>query len=81
MIVKVSKKWRISHDEHNWIIQERIWGSKPPNDWRNKYFFADLKNVFTTLADIGIKDEKLTNFRGVLDRQREIGGSWIGKGK
>ncbi len=72
MIVKVSRKWRISHDENNWIIQQRNWGHKPPNDWTNKYYFQDLANVFTTLVDMGVKDDKLTDFRGVLDRQREI---------
>lgn len=70
--IKGIRKWRVSKDELNWIIQEKKPNNKPPNDWVNRFYYVELENLVKHLVDLGIDEKKLTDFRGILDRQREI---------
>jgi hypothetical protein len=74
MILKIKniRKWRVSKDELNWIIQEHKPQNKPPKNWVNRFYYQELENLFKGLLDLGINEKNLTDFRGILDRQREI---------
>ena len=66
------RKWRVTRDELNWIIQEKKPKNKPPNDWVNRFYFSELGNLVNALLDLGIADDKLTDFKGILSRQTEL---------
>lgn len=72
LLIKGIRKWRVTRDELNWIIQEKKPNNKPPNDWVNRFYFSELENMVSALADLGIADEKLSDFKGILTRQREL---------
>jgi len=65
MIIKIKgiKKWRVSHDDMCWIVQERMPNQKPPNDWRNRYWCTTLESLFKTLVNVGIDPAKITNIK------------------
>jgi hypothetical protein len=64
--IKGIRKWRVTYDDLNWVIQEKT-KNKPPNDWVNRYYFTELEVLFTTLLKLGISEAKLTNFKGILN--------------
>ena len=74
MIIKIKgiRKYRITHDDLNWIIQQRMPNQKPPNDWINKFHHLYLKDMVSHLAELGIKDEKLTDIKKVLNKLTSI---------
>ncbi len=74
MILKIKgiRKWRVSMDEINWIIQEHKPKNKPPKDWVNRFYYQELENLFKGLHDLGIAEKRLSSIKGILDRQREI---------
>jgi len=61
--IKGIRKWRITHDELSWVIQERIPNHQPPNDWKNRYWLSSLDSLITTLVDLNIDPSKLTDLR------------------
>jgi hypothetical protein len=67
--IKGIRKWRISHDQLNWIIQKKRPSNKPPNDWKNRYYFSNsrrgLEAMIKTLITIGIDDSKITNLKAL----------------
>lgn len=66
MEIKGIRKWRISHDDLNWIIQQKKKGRQPPNDWVNKYYFTSLEGCLLTLLKLGVAEEKLTDFNRIV---------------
>lgn len=64
--IKGIRKWRVGYDDLNWVIQQKMTGRQPPNDWQNKYYFSDLKNLFPALLQLGVNEAKLTDLRGIL---------------
>ncbi len=64
--IKGIRRWRVSYDDLNWVIQEKT-KNKKPNDWINKFYFTDMGTMFTTLLKLGISEAKLTNFKGILN--------------
>jgi hypothetical protein len=40
---------------------------KPPNDWVNKFYFEKLENLFTTLLDLGVREEKFSDFKRIVN--------------
>ena len=64
--IKGIKKWRIAYDDSNWIIQQKMSGRKPPNDWVNKYYFTSLEGCLCTLLKLGVAEEKLTDFNSIV---------------
>ena len=65
--IKGIRKWRVAYDDSNWIIQQRKPTQKPPNDWVNKYYFEKLENLFPTLLELGVKEEKFSDFKRIVN--------------
>lgn len=64
--IKGIRKWRVAYDDMNWVIQEKMTGRKAPNDWQNKLYYSDMKNMFKDLLQLGVNEAKLTDLRGIL---------------
>lgn len=74
MIFKIKgiRKWRVTNDDLAWIIQKKIPGRKPPNDWVNKYWCNSLESLMDTLVDLTIPPEKITDFKGMSTHASKI---------
>lgn len=70
--IKGIRRWRVTYDDLNWVIQEKT-SNKPPNNWINKYYFSDLGAMFKTLLKLGVSERKLTDFKGILRAQKRFG--------
>ena len=64
--IKGIRRWRVTYDDLNWVIQEKLSGRKPPNDWTNKFYFTDMGLMFKHLLRLGVAEAKLTDFKGIL---------------
>lgn len=71
--IKGIRRWRVTYDDLNWIIQEKT-KNKKPNDWINKFYFTDLGLMFKTLSRLGVAETKLTDFKGILRAQKRFDG-------
>lgn len=67
LTIKGIRKWRVTYDDCNWIIQQYKTGRQPPNDWVNKYYFTELEPLMKHLLKLGVSEEKLTDFKRIVD--------------
>ena len=65
--IKGIRKWRVAYDDMNWVIQQNVAGRKPPNNWVNKFYYSDMKNMFRDLLQLGVNEAKLTDLKGILN--------------
>jgi hypothetical protein len=67
VIIKIKgiRKWRVSYDELNWIIQKRHPKNAPPNDWKNKYYCTSLDSLIDTLVDLNVDPSKIDNLKAL----------------
>lgn len=65
--IKGIRKWRVTYDDSNWIIQQKMSGRKAPNTWVNKYHFEKLENLFITLLELGVQEEKFSDFKRIIN--------------
>lgn len=70
--IKGIRNWRISYDNLNWIIQKKIPSNKPPNDWVNKFYFAELESMISTLIKIGIDPSKISNLKALSTHMNKL---------
>jgi len=66
LTIKGIRKWRVSYDDMNWIIQQKKNGRQPPNDWVNRYYFTDLEPLMKCLLKLGVAEEKLSDFDRIV---------------
>jgi hypothetical protein len=70
--IKGVRKWRVTFDDSNWIIQKRRPKNKPPNDWENKFYFSSFGNLVKHLFELEIKSDKLSDFKRMSAHLNEI---------
>jgi hypothetical protein len=67
LAIKGIRKWRVTYDDLNWVIQQYKTGRQPPNDWVNKYYYTSLESCMMALLKLGVAEEKLTDFKKVVN--------------
>lgn len=65
--IKLSDKWYLLSDRHNWIL-----GEVRGQQLKHRSFHTDLNSVFEAFLGMSLRESQVSSFKGLLDRQNAL---------
>ncbi len=67
MHIKINLEWRLTADDHNYILQKRFPGKNGNPYWKNRYFYPTLDMALRDCRAVLLKDTSCPTLEELLE--------------